>query len=489
MRSFIQNLFSTSATFQIDPDYATSPTPKVLWIELTSKCPFDCVFCTRRVRFGAGQNLDFQIFQGLIRELESPDFIGLNYSGESIYYPQLLEAIQLATATGAYTELVTAFSTISKQLLQGIVESGLDRLAVSLHTMDPVQYQQIYDFGSLDLLKQRVDDFLEIKAKRGLRKPRLDFCFVAMSQNLDQLLPVAEYARQNGVPELSIHPIIGRHLVPHDFSKELTQNRLRPDFKSALRDAISCVERACPGLAIHVINPDLDQIQRLTTEPGYFAPSLPANGRIYSCDQSPFDSVHILASANVVVCEVHDETHLGNLREKSLREIWHSDAYREFRDQYVRGRVAQCRDCVWKMAYIPTNWKSSIAVADGMSPQLIRGWYNHEGKSPLWSKQGALVALAHRSGARRLRVAGILPHHPHNGLNTLHVHCNRSFIGEIRNCTSEFLPFDAVLPLETAADVLNIEFATASLFRPSLYAQSTDTRDIGFGLHLIEVCP
>ena len=49
--------------FAIDPDLVTAPVPKVLWIELTSKCPFDCIFCTRRMRFGAGRNLDFDIYR------------------------------------------------------------------------------------------------------------------------------------------------------------------------------------------------------------------------------------------------------------------------------------------------------------------------------------------------------------------------------------------------------------------------------------------
>ena len=26
----------------------TWPLPRVLWIELTSRCPFDCVFCSRK---------------------------------------------------------------------------------------------------------------------------------------------------------------------------------------------------------------------------------------------------------------------------------------------------------------------------------------------------------------------------------------------------------------------------------------------------------
>src|SRR5690349_4160353 len=99
--------------------------------------------------------------------------------------------------------------------------------------MTPPPYQPSYQLGSLDWLKQKVDEFLEIRTRLGKKTPRLDFCFVAMSRNLDQLLPVAEFAQSKGAPELSIHPIIGRHLVPHDFSNELEANKLRPGFKES----------------------------------------------------------------------------------------------------------------------------------------------------------------------------------------------------------------------------------------------------------------
>lgn len=370
-----------AAEFRVDPVSITTRTPKVLWIELTSKCPFDCIFCTRKTRFGAGQHLDFEIYRSVMRELESPDFIGLNYSGESIYYPQLLEAIALANATGATTELVTAFSSISKKLLAALVASGLDRLAVSLHTMDPEQYKHIYRLSTIELLKERVDDFFRLRKQRAVEKPRLDFCFVAMHENLGQLIEVARYAQQVGAAEVFVHPIIGRHLVPYDFSKELSSNRLSDSFKADLRAAVASARAAVPAVPVTVLNPDLDPSPRLTAVPAYFAPRLPANARIHTCDQSPLESVHILANANVVVCEVHDEVPLGNLRSHTLREIWHSEAYREFRRKYVSAEIPECRACVWKMAYRPPPWKSALCASEGMSPQLLRGWYSGDGGS------------------------------------------------------------------------------------------------------------
>jgi MoaA/NifB/PqqE/SkfB family radical SAM enzyme len=465
-----------------------TPVPKILWIELTSRCPFKCVFCTRLVRWGAGQNLDFDVYRSLIDQLEEPEFIGLNYSGESIHYPRLMEAINLACATGAFTELVTALSSARETLVQEIVESDLDRLAVSIHTLDDRQYQDIYGFGSLSALKKRIDTVVDLKIRLKKATPKLDFCFVAMSQNLNQLLPVARYAMEVGAAELFIHPIIGRHPVPFDFSRELHSNKLTQEFKESLRQSLAATRAACPGLPITVLNPDLDVHPVLQEVPRYYAPPLPERGRIHTCDQSPFESVHVLANGDVVVCEVHDETALGNLHSTDLRQIWHSDRYRQFRREYVTGMNDLCRNCVWKTAYKPEPWKSRLRVSDGFSPQLTRGWWIEPGAAVVWSKKKSIAELQAGSPPRQLRIAGILPHDPVTHSNSLTISVDGCEVASIKNPTSSFLNFDRSFPISTSRQTrLFVAFATAQVFRPSANSDSTDCRDLGFALQRLEL--
>lgn len=474
--------------FAIDPEFVTTSVPKTLWIELTSKCPFDCVFCTRRTRFGPGRNLDFEIYQRIIAELEEPDFIGLNYSGESIYYPRLLDAIRLAVSTSAATELVTAFSTISQPLLRGIVESGLDRLAISLHTMDPEQYQAIYRFGSLDLLKRRVAEFLELRSALRLQKPRLDFCFVAMAENLGQLGAVADYAKSLGIPEISVHPLIGRHPVPYDFSRELLGQQLRSGFKDALRDAVAELRARHSEFTVNVLNADLDPNPRLTRIPAYYAPELPPGARIHTCDQSPFETVHVLAGGDVVVCEVHDEVSLGNLAQQSLRAIWNSDLYREFRRKYVEAGIPQCRSCVWKQAHLPEPVQSSIDLSGGMNPQLLRGWHQYDGNGIAWSRKQAVAALANPRFGKSIRIAGTLTPGPAGSNNSLALLCNGLPLGTVQNDSSGYKSFEAAFPVQPKWDRLYVEFSVSHPYRPSLHSSSSDSRDLGVALRRMEVC-
>lgn len=479
---------SDPSLFEPETDGMVTPVPKVLWIELTSKCPFKCIFCTREVRWGAGRNLDFEVYRSLIEQLEEPEFIGLNYSGESIHYPRLMEAIRLARATGAYTELVTALSSAPASLVQQIVESDLDRLAVSIHTLDDKQYQDIYGFGSLPALRARIDDVVRLKIRLKKTTPKLDFCFVAMSQNLDQLLPISRYALEAGAAEIFIHPIIGRHPVPYDFSRELDSNRLTAEFRESLRQTLVETRDACPSLPITVLNPDLDVNPVLQPIPRYYAPSLPAGGRIHTCDQSPFESVHVLANGDVVVCEVHDEVVIGNLHSSSLREIWHSESYRRFRREYITGVNAGCRDCVWKTAYQPEPWKSNLRASQGFSPQLARGWWVEPGSPAIWSKKRSIAELRTTTTAQQLRIAGILPHDPVTYNNYLSISVRGSEIAVIKNPQNSFLEFDRRFPISVMrGDRLVLDFATAHAFRPSIHSDSTDCRDLGFALRYLEL--
>ncbi|MCB1610929.1 MAG: radical SAM protein, partial [Xanthomonadales bacterium] len=139
----------------------TAPMPRVLWIELSSRCPFDCIFCTRASLRGAGELLDLALYRRLIGELERPQIIRLNYAGESGHYPQLAEAVALAAATGADVELVSALASLKPGRLQAALDAGLTRLTVSLHTLDAGEFDAIYRFSSLAAMHQRLQQVLD----------------------------------------------------------------------------------------------------------------------------------------------------------------------------------------------------------------------------------------------------------------------------------------------------------------------------------------
>src|SRR4051794_38923293 len=87
--------------------------PRILWIELTSKCPLDCVFCSHKTRRGAGEHTSYRLFDSLVLQVSDPRTFLLNYSGQSTVYPELIPAIRLARSTGASVELVSALVNVA----------------------------------------------------------------------------------------------------------------------------------------------------------------------------------------------------------------------------------------------------------------------------------------------------------------------------------------------------------------------------------------
>lgn len=130
---------------------------------------------------------------------------------------------------------------------------------------------------------------------------------------------------------------------------------------------------------------------------------------------------------------------------------------------------------------------TSDRVADGMSPQLLRGWHGHDGDGLIWSKKNALVALANPRRKQRIRIAGTLPHAPVGETNSLTVTCNQRRIGGLRNESRSLAGFDMTLSLPEKWDSLYLEFSISHLFRPSLHSPSSDSRDLGVGLARVEV--
>lgn len=468
-----------------DADYLAAPCPRIFWIELTSKCPFDCIFCSRALRRGAGKHLDLGLFGTLMAELDAPEVIRLNYSGESIHYPHLVEAIRLARQTGAQTELVTALASAPPDLIRQVVQSGLDRLTISLHTMDPLQYREVYGFGSLELLQDRVALLLETKRALARETPRVDLAFVAMRQNLAQLPAVVRYAERVGVTQVFVHPVLRRDPIPFVFAEELESGRMRPEFRAALKQAVHTASLGS-GVTVTVSNPDFEAAPQLGRTAAYYPAELPSGARILTCDQNPWETVHILANGDVVVCEVQDRTPLGNLRQQSLREIWGGEAYRSFRRRYLGGEIEACRTCPWKMAYQPGTLCPAITSSEGMSPQLLRGWHGIDASRTLWSKRESWVILGNRPGGT-LRLHGVLPYGPDGRENMLEIIANGRTIGEVFNPTPRYLTFHASLGPLPPGDALHLRFATRTSFNPSRSGINRDTRELGFALFHLEV--
>ncbi len=461
-----------------EADYAAASVPITLWIELTSKCPFACVFCSRHARRGNGEHMNFGLLEELIGALEHPECIRLNYSGESIHYPRLADAIRLAKQTGAPVELVTSLASADEETLRAVVRSGLDRLGISLHTASAGEWTAIYGGGALERLFSRLDRLLALREECGTGRPALEIAFVAMEANLRDLPAVVSLARRKGITLVTVLPVIRRGLAPAAFAAERDDRGvLRGEFRTALREVVAKARGAFPSVEIRC-GPEIDCAG--ASAPGAVTPGT----RIRTCDQDPWTTVHILSNGDVVPCEVQDALVLGNLRDQSLRSIWQGDAYREFRRAFVSGLNPACLSCEWKVpGPIPASTRE-LSAADWENAQFLRGWHPRDGAGTLWSKREGVLLLP-RGGGLVLR--GALPPSGNEQPNGLGISCDGIPAGRVVNPTDSLLRFNTCVEVDAGSGPMIVSLRVDDTFRPAHAGVSGDARELGFALFGIEV--
>jgi MoaA/NifB/PqqE/SkfB family radical SAM enzyme len=429
--------------------------------------------------------MEMRLFERIIRELTDPEIIRLNYSGESTHHPGILKAIRLASATGATVEIVTALSSLPDQMIERIPDSGLDRLTLSLHTLDPDQYRKIYGFGSVDTLSRKVDALFSARERAGLPTPMLDIAFVAMDRNLAQLHRVAAYASQLGATGLSIHPVIRRDPITEAFESELENGVLRPDFLDRLGQAVDRVRGVHPDLPLTVSTPELGDATAVGHQPTPFPGKLPRGARIHSCEQNPWETIHILADGTVVTCEVRDHIPLGRISADdegtSLKDIWAGPAYTAFRESFQAGEAIECKTCPYKTAYLPARPTNSIDASMRAHAQLLLGWNAPDGSGLLWSKRSGVLELARGGGEEVLHVEGFVP----GEVGRVEVRANGVLLGQLGDNTQQGVWINTKFNVGNAGDRILVELKANRSFVPAKAGLGQDVRELGFGLKRI----
>lgn len=462
----------------------TAPMPRVLWIELTSRCPFDCVFCSRKLLRGNGSHMPFPMYRRLLEELSDPAIIRLNYSGESVHHPQLVEACQLAAGTGAQVELVTALAALPVNKVDPLVASGLSRLTVSLHTLDAEAFKAMYRFSTVDALTSRLERVVQLtRSNPNTTLRTVDLAFVAMRRNLSQLPAVAEYATRLGITRLAVHPIIRRDPIDEQFVEELDGDRLRPEFLADLERSVAKVRSAHPQLSIEFSTPESATPKILGAQPAYFSGKLPNSGvRISGCDQDPFETIHILSDGRVVTCEVRDQIVLGTLVDSTLSNIWHNEKFRSFRQQHTLGRDPHCRACPYKRAHTLTQPATRVRPGVEGDHALIAGWHEVANEQLAWSAPIALMRLRAVPRGGMLRVRGMLPDGG-DQRNALTISIGGAPVLRIDANRSGMLTFEIKLPVAATNDTTTaLQFAVDVAYCPRKRGVNQDTRALGFAL-------
>ena len=259
-------------------------------------------------------------------------FVTLTGWGEPLLDARLEHRIVRAREKGCTVYISTNAVFLTARRAQALLETGLDGISFSLDAASPEVYRRIRDYD-FRVVRKNIETFLDLRQKGGFRT-LVDLSFVVMRDNIGEIGPFLKLAQRWGVDFVAFSP---RFLLFSDRDYRETYVPVATIEKEIARHYQSSYSFKLRlfGLGEY---PQKDCFACATT-----TPFVSAQGEISPCCILGHRLPRYIPSTGERAIFYQG---LGNLRQRSLKEIWDQEEYRHFRLLLSRGEVPSCcRGC------------------------------------------------------------------------------------------------------------------------------------------------
>lgn len=242
------------------------------------------------------------------------------FQGEPYLNKNFLEMVSYASSKGLYTATSTNAHFLTDEMAKKTVESGLDRLIISIDGTTQEVYLQYRREGSLEKVIEGAKNVVKWKKELKSKKPFIFFQFLVVKPNEHQIEDIKKLAVEVGVDEV-------RFKTAQIYDYRNDPNHLIPTI-----DKFSRYKKNKEGKRV-AKNKMSNHCWKLW------------NANVITWD-----------GAVVPCCFDKDASHrLGDLKKQSFKEIWHNKNYKKFRKEITTSRknIDICANCseglsVWK---------------------------------------------------------------------------------------------------------------------------------------------
>jgi len=180
----ISYLFSRKNTFK----YFTIK-PFFLSVEPADFCQLECPECPVGIsKRKQGKTFDYKLFTKTIDELKSTLFHLIFYfQGEPLLNKKLPEMIRYAHRSGIFTSTSTNGQLLNSQTAKAMVESGLDKIIISIDGTNQKTYQKYRKGGKLELALNGIEHLNFWKKELKSRTPYVEIQMVVLKTNENEI--------------------------------------------------------------------------------------------------------------------------------------------------------------------------------------------------------------------------------------------------------------------------------------------------------------
>ncbi len=288
--------------------------PFTISFEPTTACNLRCPECPSGLRAFTRPtgNLRENFFQETIDELHK-DLLYLifYFQGEPYINPKFLDMVKYAHDKGIYTITSTNAHFLNDENARKTIESGLDRMIISVDGTTQEVYEQYRKAGKLDNVLEGAKNMVKWKKKLKSKTPHLIFQFLVVKPNEHQIPEVYRLAEEIGIDEVKL-----KTAQIYDYENG---NPLIPTIDKYARYAEK------EDGTWQVKNELLNHCWKL-----WHSCVITWDGMVVPC------------------CFDKDATHrLGDLKQTDFKTLWHGKDYQSFRRMLLQGRdkIDICTNC------------------------------------------------------------------------------------------------------------------------------------------------
>ncbi len=288
--------------------------PMTISMEPTTACNLRCPECPSGLRAFSRPtgNLKEDFFRDTIDEIhQNLLYLIFYFQGEPYINPNFLDMVSYARKKGIYTITSTNGHFLNDKNAKKTIESGLDRLIISVDGTTQEVYENYRKEGKLENVLKGARNIVKWKKELKSNTPHIIFQFLVVKPNEHQIPDIYKLAEEIGVDEVKL-----KTAQVYDYEHG---NSLIPTIEQYAR-----YRKKADG-TYEVKNELLNHCWKL-----WHSCVITWDGLVVPC------------------CFDKDAEHrLGDLKKNSFKELWQGSQYHQFRTQILQGRdqIDICTNC------------------------------------------------------------------------------------------------------------------------------------------------
>ena len=288
--------------------------PISISVEPTTSCNLSCPECPSGLKkfsrpTGKISREDFElILNQMARHLQ---YITFYFQGEPLLHQEFTQFVRMAKQKKLFVATSTNAHFLNEQKAVDLIQSGLDRLIISLDGTDAETYTKYRRGGDFDQVISNIKTMVRTRKEQNTKHPFLELQFLVLKHNEHQIQEIKQLGK-----ELGVDKVVLKTAQVYEFEDG--------------NDFI----------------PDLDKYARYQKhEDGKYR----IKNKLPNHCFRMWSSCVLTWDTQVVPCcfDKDADYRFGNLKLHDFNQIWRNTEYQAFRQQILadRSQIDICRNC------------------------------------------------------------------------------------------------------------------------------------------------